>query len=151
CYRGVIDITGVHSVGAPALYFRRCCGGRATQGSHGSGLELNRRCRGRNALHNASVSARPLVLGGVGMKTVRIKRSGLLLAVIMGVALAGLITRTGSALAQAQGGSQTGETPLWKSALYGSSTPLLDVSEQPGYLQGLSVSGFVNSLTGMWV
>src|SRR5215472_4865666 len=82
------------------------------------------------------------------MKTVRIKRSGLLLSVVMGVALAGLVTSTGSALAQ---GAQTGEPPFWKSTLTGSNTPLLDLSEQPGYLQGLSVSGFVNSLTGMWV
>ena len=32
----------------------------------------------------------------------------------------------------------------------GSPTPLIDVSEDPGW-QGLSVSGFINSTTGMWV
>ena len=85
------------------------------------------------------------------MKPVRIKRPGLLLAVTAGIALAGLVANASPALAQAQGGSQTGETPMWRSALFGSSAPLIDVSEQPGYLQGLSVSGFINQLNGMWI
>ncbi len=84
------------------------------------------------------------------MKPVRTKLSGLLLLVI-GIALAALAVNASSALAQAPGGSQTGATPMWRSALFGSSAPLLDVSEQPGYLQGLSVSGFVNQLNGMWI
>jgi hypothetical protein len=33
----------------------------------------------------------------------------------------------------------------------GSSAPLIDVSENPGWMQGLSVSGFINNITGMWV
>jgi hypothetical protein len=36
-------------------------------------------------------------------------------------------------------------------ATVGSNTPWFDLSETPGPLQGLSVSGFVNSLNGMWL
>jgi hypothetical protein len=36
-------------------------------------------------------------------------------------------------------------------AAVGSNTPWFDFSETPGPLQGLSVSGFVNSFNGMWV
>ena len=90
------------------------------------------------------------------MKPILMKRSGLLLAAVM-VALAWLGAAGGSALAQQAGGSQTAgnsqsqDVPLWRSAVFGSSAPLIDVSENPGWMQGLSVSGFVNSLTGMWV
>ncbi len=84
------------------------------------------------------------------MKPVRTKLSGLLLLVVS-IALAALAANARSALAQAPGGSQTAEAPMWRSALFGSSAPLIDVSEQPGYLQGLSVSGFVNQLNGMWI
>ena len=88
------------------------------------------------------------------MKPILMKRSGLLLAAAMMAALAWLVATGGSALAQTAGSSQstqTEETPLWKSALIGSSAPLIDVSENPGWLQGLSVSGFILNTTGMWV
>ncbi len=86
------------------------------------------------------------------MKPILMKRSGLLLATAMMAALAWLVATGGAALAQtAGGGTQTEETPLWKSALMGSSAPLIDVSENPGWMQGLSVSGFINNITGMWV
>ena len=55
-----------------------------------------------------------------------------------------------SALAQPAGGGQTADTPLYKTLLMGSPTPLIDVSEDPGW-QGLSVSGFINNTTGMWL
>jgi hypothetical protein len=77
------------------------------------------------------------------MKPIQKKRSGLLLAAaMMAAALAWLGAAGGSALAQDQ--------PFYKSALLGGSAPLIDVSEDPGW-QGLSVSGFLNSTTGMWV
>ena len=86
------------------------------------------------------------------MKPILMKRSGLLLATAMMAALAWLVATGGAALAQtAGGGTQTQEAPLWKSALMGSSAPLIDVSENPGWMQGLSVSGFINNITGMWV
>ena len=86
------------------------------------------------------------------MKPILMKRSGLLLAAMMMAALFSLGARGGSALAQtAGGGSQTGDEPFYKSALMGSSAPLIDVSENPGWMQGLSVSGFINNITGMWV
>ncbi len=86
------------------------------------------------------------------MKPISMKRSRLLLAAMVMAALFSLGARGGSALAQTSGGgTQTGDTPLYKTLLLGSPTPFIDVSENPGWLQGLSVSGFVNSLTGMWV
>ncbi len=86
------------------------------------------------------------------MKPILKSRSGLLLAVAMMIALACLGATGGSALAQtAGGGSQPPAVPLWKSAVLGSSAPFIDVSEQPGWLQGLSVSGFISNTTGMWV
>jgi Protein of unknown function (DUF1302) len=86
------------------------------------------------------------------MKPILMKRSRLLLAAAVAAALLSLGTTGGSALAQAQGGgSQTADQPFYKSALLGSSAPLIDVSEQPGWMQGLSVSGFINNITGMWV
>jgi hypothetical protein len=86
------------------------------------------------------------------MKPILMKRFGLFLAALMVAVLGCLAASQGSALAQAAGGgSQAGGEPFYKNALMGSSAPLIDVSEQPGYLQGLSVSGFINSLTGMWV
>jgi hypothetical protein len=87
------------------------------------------------------------------MKPILMKRSGLLMAAAMMAVLACLGAAGGSALAQtAAGGSQSQEeAPLWKSALMGSSAPLIDVSENPGWMQGLSVSGFINNITGMWV
>jgi hypothetical protein len=76
----------------------------------------------------------------------------LFLAAAIVAALAGLGAAPGSALAQ-QGGSaqQQASTPWYKSALEGSSAPLINVSENPGLLQGLSVSGFVNNFDGMWI
>ena len=85
------------------------------------------------------------------MKPILMKRSGLLLAAVMMAALAWLGASGGSALAQTAGGSQTADQPFYKSALLGSSAPLIDVSENPGWMQGLSVSGFINNITGMWV
>jgi hypothetical protein len=88
------------------------------------------------------------------MKPILMKRSGLLMAAMMMAALFSLGTMGGSALAQTAAGSQSSqsaEAPLWKSALMGSSAPLIDVSENPGWMQGLSVSGFINNITGMWV
>jgi hypothetical protein len=86
------------------------------------------------------------------MKPILMKRSGLLLAAAMMAALAWLVATGGSALAQNPGGgSQTADQPFYKSALMGSSAPLIDVSENPGWMQGLSVSGFINNITGMWV
>ena len=86
------------------------------------------------------------------MKPILMKRYLLLLAAIMAGLLSLGATR-GSALAKPAGGggSQTAGEPFYKSALMGSSAPLIDVSEQPGWLQGLSVSGFINNITGMWV
>jgi len=86
------------------------------------------------------------------MKPNLMKRSGLLLAAAMTAALVWLGAAGGSALAQPAGGggSQTEDTPLYKTLLMGSPTPLIDVSEDPGW-QGLSVSGFVNSTTAMWL
>jgi len=49
---------------------------------------------------------------------------------------------------QGQGSSFLGP---FRNAVIGSNTPWLDLSETPGPFQGLSVSGFVNSNTGMWV
>ena len=85
------------------------------------------------------------------MKPVLMKRSGLLLAAAMMAAVAWLAATGGSALAQPAAGSQTADEPFYKSALMGSSAPLIDVSENPGWMQGLSVSGFINNITGMWV
>ena len=85
------------------------------------------------------------------MKPILKKRSGLRLAAVMAFALVGLGAAAGFALAQPAGGASTGNVPFYKSALMGSSAPLIDVSEQPGWFQGLSVSGFVNSTTGMWL
>ncbi|HZO82453.1 MAG TPA: DUF1302 family protein [Candidatus Binataceae bacterium] len=59
-------------------------------------------------------------------------------------------TGSGSLLAQAAGAQQAG-TPWYKSPFVGSNAPFVDVSETPGPLQGLSVSGFVSNTTGMWV
>jgi hypothetical protein len=78
------------------------------------------------------------------------RRSELSIAVLLLAATAWLGAPGGAALAQTAGSQQPSE-PFYKSALMGSSAPLLDVSEQPGYLQGLSVSGFLNNTTGMWV
>ncbi|MGH9646280.1 MAG: hypothetical protein ACRD4E_05625, partial [Bryobacteraceae bacterium] len=83
------------------------------------------------------------------MKPILKKRSGLLLTAAMMGALIWLGAAERPAVAQTSGG-QTAE-PFYKSALMGSSAPLIDVSENPGWMQGLSVSGFVNSTTGMWV
>jgi hypothetical protein len=81
------------------------------------------------------------------------KRSGLLMAAMMIAALFSLGAWGGSALAQQTGGgsTQTGDVPLYKTLLMGSPTPFIDVSENPGWMQGLSVSGFINNITGMWV
>ena len=85
------------------------------------------------------------------MKRTQKKRSGLLLvAAMMAAALVWLGANGGTALAQPAGGGQTADTPLYQTLLMGSPTPLIDVSEEPGW-QGLSVSGFINSTTGMWV
>ena len=85
------------------------------------------------------------------MKRTQKKRSGLLLvAAMMAAALVWLGANGGAALAQPAGGGQTADTPLYQTLLMGSPTPLIDVSEEPGW-QGLSVSGFINSTTGMWV
>ncbi len=85
------------------------------------------------------------------MKRTQRKRSGLLLvAAMMAAALVWLGANGGAALAQPAGGGQTADTPLYQTLLMGSPTPLIDVSEDPGW-QGLSVSGFINSTTGMWV
>src|SRR5258708_35838505 len=85
------------------------------------------------------------------MKRTQKKRSGLLLvAAMMAAALVWLGASGGAALAQPAGGGQTADTPLYKTLLMGSPTPLIDVSEDPGW-QGLSVSGFINSTTGMWL
>jgi hypothetical protein len=76
----------------------------------------------------------------------------LLLAAAMVAGLAGLGAARGSALAQQGGSAQQQAGASWfKSALEGSSAPLIDVSENPGWMQGLSVSGFVNNFNGMWV
>jgi len=86
------------------------------------------------------------------MKRTQKKRSGLLLvAAMMAAALVWLGANKGVALAQPAGGGQTADVPLYKTLLMGSPTPLMHVSEQPGWLQGLSVSGFINSTTGMWL
>jgi uncharacterized protein DUF1302 len=85
------------------------------------------------------------------MKRTQKKRSGLLpVAAMMAAALVLLGANGGAALAQPAGGGQTADTPLYQTLLMGSPTPLIDVSEDPGW-QGLSVSGFINSTTGMWV
>jgi hypothetical protein len=85
------------------------------------------------------------------MKSILRKRSGLLLAAPMMAALAWLGAAGVPALAQTAGGAQTADVPLYKSLLTGSSAPLINVSENPGWMQGLSVSGFVNNFNGMWV
>ena len=85
------------------------------------------------------------------MKRTQKKRSGLLLvAAMMTAALVWLGASGGAAFAQPAGGGQTADTPLYQTLLMGSPTPLIDVSEDPGW-QGLSVSGFINSTTGMWL
>jgi hypothetical protein len=45
----------------------------------------------------------------------------------------------------------SGLTGVFHDAVYGSNMPWLDFSETPGPLQGLSISGFINSNTGMWI
>src|SRR5262249_16332317 len=87
------------------------------------------------------------------MKPNLMKRSGVFVAAAMTVALISLGAVGGSALAQQTGGgsSQTGDVPLYKGLVMGSPRAVFDVSEEPGWLQGLSVSGFINSLTGMWL
>ena len=87
------------------------------------------------------------------MKPILMKRFGLLLVAAMIAALFLLGAAGGSALAQQTGGgsTQTGDTPLYKTLLMGSPTPFIDVSENPGWMQGLSVSGFINSTSGMWL
>ena len=72
----------------------------------------------------------------------------LALSPLMFLAVAALLP--GSPWAQDQTQTQTSEWNL-KSAVIGSNTPLLDFRETPGPLQGLSISGFVNNSTGMWV
>lgn len=80
------------------------------------------------------------------------KRSGVLLVVAIVGALAWLLGAAGSsALAQTAAGASQAGTPWYKSPFEGSSAPLIDVSENPGWLQGLSVSGFLSNTTGMWV
>jgi hypothetical protein len=85
------------------------------------------------------------------MKSTLRKRLGFLVASAIVAALTGLAAARGSALAQQAGSAQQAGAPWYKKALMGSSAPLIDVSENPGWLQGLSVSGFVNNTTGMWV
>ena len=85
------------------------------------------------------------------MKSNLMKRSGLLLAAAMTAALLSIGAGGGAALAQTAGGSPASTEPFYKSALMGSAAPFIDVSENPGWLQGLSVSGFISNTTGMWV
>lgn len=55
-------------------------------------------------------------------------------------------------LAQAQaGGAQQEGTPWYKKPFIGTQGPVFDLSESPGLLKGLSVSGFVNVSNGMWI
>jgi len=70
----------------------------------------------------------------------------LALSALTFLAVAGLLP--GSLWAQDQ--TQGTEWNL-KSAVIGSNTPLLDFRETPGPLQGLSISGFLNTSNGMWV
>ena len=45
-----------------------------------------------------------------------------------------------------------GQTASWyERFIYGPTAPLIDTTEPPGPFQGLSVSGFVNNTTGMWL
>jgi len=85
------------------------------------------------------------------MKPIQKKRSGLLIALAMLTAFAWLGAAGGPASAQTAAVQQTSNQPFYKSALMGSSAPFIDVSENPGWMQGLSVSGFINNTTGMWV
>jgi hypothetical protein len=85
------------------------------------------------------------------MKFNLMKRSGLLVAAAMTAALLSIGAVGGAALAQTAGGSPASTEPFYKSALMGSAAPFIDVSENPGWLQGLSVSGFISNTTGMWV
>src|SRR5258707_7170843 len=91
--------------------------------------------RGKSAASSARSAARSHELReGVGMKSILRKRSGLLLAAAMVAALAELGAARGSALAQTAGAQQQASTPWYKSALMGSSAPLINVSENPGLM-----------------
>lgn len=93
------------------------------------------------------------------MKPVQRKHSRLPLQVAIAAMLAWLGACAGPALAQNGGGAplaqaasaQQAGTPWYESPFVGSNAPFLDLSEKPGPLQGLSVSGFLSNTTGMWM
>jgi Protein of unknown function (DUF1302) len=79
------------------------------------------------------------------MRQRRRESLGLPLAVaLLAVALC-LGIGAGRAFAQDQG------TPWYEKPFFGSAAPLIDLRESPGPLQGLSITGFFNNTTGMWV
>jgi len=69
------------------------------------------------------------------------------------VALVFLVTAalSGTAVLAQDQTQDSGFMGAFHEAVYGSNMPWLDLSETPGPLQGLSISGFVSNTTGMWV
>ncbi len=62
-----------------------------------------------------------------------------------------VLAQAGSSVLAQAGGAQQAGTPWYKVPFIGTQGPLFDFSESPGPLRGLSVSGFINNSSGMWI
>src|ERR1700730_5347478 len=83
------------------------------------------------------------------MRERKYSRSIVLVLVSLSVAAACAHASCGLALA-GENDSESWYSQFGRSLLTGSNASFLDLSESPGLMRGLSVSGFLNNSTGMW-